>query len=76
MDAFLILVTWPDGREGLLFPRPGNVAVAATVEAGEQDFEIARRHLNEYAKRVRGLGTTTIRLIRFERHETLKEFNL
>jgi hypothetical protein len=47
-DQFLCIITWPDGTEGLLFPRPGNVPIADTQELGESDFETACQHLKEY----------------------------
>ncbi len=48
MTAYLVLITWPDGTEGLLFPRPGNVQIATTLEMGQNDFETAKTHLREY----------------------------
>lgn len=78
-DAYLCLVTWPNGTEGLLFPRPGNVPLAATLEMGEKDFETACVHLHAYIAnappvlREKVLGAT-IRLVKFERKEVLKEF--
>lgn len=49
MNAYLCLVTWPNGVEGLLFPRPGNVPVASTPEDGQKDFDTAKKDLGEYA---------------------------
>jgi hypothetical protein len=76
MNVYLVLITWPNGTEGLLFPLPGNVAVADTPEQGERDFEKAKHDLLEYAKAGRSLKGTTIRLLEFERGPTLKEFTL
>jgi hypothetical protein len=87
VKAYLVLITWPNGKEGLLFPRPGNVAVAATPEQGESDFKKAHHDLLEYAEQAGGVGPslrnrftslkgTTIRLIEFERGPVLKEFKL
>jgi hypothetical protein len=77
--AYLVLITWPDGKEGLLFPRPGNVPVAATVEAGKADFAIALNHLDAYGES-RGnapggasLKGTVIRLVEFQRGAVLSE---
>lgn len=86
-EAFLVLVTWPDGTEGLLFPRPGNVPIADTVEKGLEDFNTARQHLDEYITQVkeaiaagvavdpksREMMRSTLRLIKFERGEVLHE---
>lgn len=74
MNAYLVLVTWPDGRVGLLFPRPGNVAVADTVAQGEAAFLTAKQDLLDCARLTPELAGTTIRLIRFARMETLREF--
>jgi hypothetical protein len=78
MKAYLVLITWPDGTEGLLFPRPGNVPVADTEEKGVHDFHLAAQHLREY-----GLAFPwsekvgcTIRLVEFERGPTLREFKM
>ena len=72
MKAYLCLITWADGREGLLFPRPGNVPVADTEEQGRADFDIARRHLLHYFEHIDEVAfpldkPVTIRLVEFER---------
>lgn len=76
MKAYLCLVTWPDGTEGLLFPRPGNVPVANTEEQGLNDFGIAKKHLLEWGITRPGLDGTVVRLIEFERGKILQEFAL
>jgi hypothetical protein len=73
------LVTWPNGTEGLLFPRPGNVPVADTLEKGQKDFDKAKRDLLEYAAHVDAsvkTKGTAIRLIQFQRGPVLQEFVL
>lgn len=83
MTAYLVLVTWPDGSEGLLFPRPGNVQMAITPFEGEQEFETAKQHMKEYWKKLQDVPAqrvkiegATIRLVEFERGATLQEFKL
>jgi len=79
MKAYLCLITWPDGTEGLLFPRPGNVPIADSFEKGEQDFIKARQDLIDYArtrsthKQAESIYGTTIRLVEFERKTVLME---
>lgn len=79
MDAYLVLVTIADGREGLLFPRSGHVAIADTLDQGNADFETAKCHLLDYMADLwppsqRELEGITIRLVRFNQMETLKEY--
>jgi hypothetical protein len=75
--AYLVLVTWPNGTESLLFPRPGNVPVAATPEQGQTDFETAKKHLLEYDKQSsHKMNGTKIRLILFDRRAILNEFSI
>lgn len=70
LNAYLVIITWPNGTEGLLFPRPGNVPIADTEEKGKADFETAKQHLLEYgrvnAKAVKG---AMIRLVHFEQYK-------
>lgn len=71
MKAYLVIITWPNGVEGLLFPRPGNVAIADTEEKGKADFEKAKQDLLEYdaAARARGkppMTGTKVSLVCFE----------
>jgi len=77
MKAYLVLVTWPDGTEGLLFPRPGNVPIATTEEQGLQDLGKAHRDLMEFlaapGSEPNWTGPVTLRLVVFERGETLAE---
>lgn len=74
-QAYLVLVTWPDGTEGLLFPRPGNVPINTTVEQGMQDYAIAVDHLNEWLESNPSFKEKTkVRLVRFTRHEAIKEY--
>lgn len=72
-EAYFCLVTWPDGREGLLFPRPGNVPINTTLEDGLKDFEIASKHLDEYIPTHSSFAGTTVRLVKFLRQEVVKE---
>ena len=80
--AYLVLVTWPDGTEGLLFPRPGNVPIADTEDKGVKDFEIAVEHLTDYtgrlgrAKPKQSLAGTALRLIQFRRIAIIKEHKI
>ncbi len=78
MKAYLVLVTWADGTEGLLFPRPGNVPVANTPELGRADFATAKEHLVEYVMSHIADAKTpiTIRLIEFERGAELAQFSI
>src|SRR5438105_5039821 len=48
-EAYLVLITWPDGKEGLLFPKPGNVPLNCMRQDGIEDFEIAVQHLKHMA---------------------------
>ncbi len=73
-EAYFCLVTWPDGSEGLLFPRPGNVPVNKTLEDGSKDFDIAAKHLSEHVARHPEFVGTTVRLVKFARLEAVKEF--
>ena len=75
MDAYLCLVKWPDGQEGLLFPRPGNVQITRTKELGLVDFDTVREHLKDYAvEHPRLVEGTSVRLFRFEQFEAIAEF--
>jgi hypothetical protein len=71
-EAYFCLVTWPDGTEGLLFPRPGNVPINTTLEEGLKDFETAREHLDRFIPKTPKLAGTTMRLVKFERVEVVK----
>ena len=74
-EAYLVLVTWPNGTEGLLFPRPGNVPIAVTPEMGEEDMKTAIADLLGYMSAEHKIeGAITIRLIKFQRGPVLKEF--
>jgi hypothetical protein len=73
-DAYFCLVTWPNGTEGLLFPRPGNVPINTTLEDGTNDFEIAKKHLAEHVFSNPKFEGTKIRLVKFARLEVVKEF--
>lgn len=78
-DAYLCIVTWPDGTEGLLFPRPGNVPIADTEERGWRDFQTAERHLKEFMADVmwdaEHIRATKIRLIKFQAMEVIAEYS-
>ena len=77
MKAYLVLITWPDGTEGLLFPRPGNVQIAATESQGDKDFKKAKADLIEYAPHSKkSLAGSVVRLIEFERGAELRRFTL
>jgi hypothetical protein len=77
MKAYLVLITWPDGTEGLLFPRPGNVAIADTEAAGHKDFEKAKNDLIAFAPHSKkSLAGTAVRLVEFERGPELSSFTL
>ncbi len=69
---YLNLVTWPDGTEGLLFPRPGNVPLSTTPEAGESDFNIARTHLMTYVLRHPEFKGTSVSLVECRAIEVLR----
>lgn len=71
-EAYFCLVTWPDGTEGLLFPRPGNVPINTTIEEGLKDFETAREHLDRFVPKTPKLAGTTMSLVKFERVEVVK----
>ena len=75
-EAYLVLIKWPNGVEGLLFPRPGNVQIADTLEMGNTDFAKARNDLVEFVNADSRYKGTTLRLIKFERQETLKEYTI
>lgn len=74
MKAYLVIAHWPNGTEGLLFPRPGNVPIADTLEKGMDDFQTASRHLEDMLKdpiaKQRLLGTS-LSLVEFERKTVL-----
>ena len=78
--AFLVLVTWPNGTEGLLFPRPGNVPLATSQERGFKDFRKAKKDLVECVEEGSTLESgetlegTSIRLVMLERGAVLSEF--
>lgn len=73
-EAYFCLVTWPDGTEGLLFPRPGNVPINTTLQDGDKDFERAVRDFDQFVTFNPKFKGTTIRLVKFERLETLKQY--
>jgi hypothetical protein len=77
MKAYLVLVTWANGTEGLLFPRPGNVPVASTPKEGKKDFETAKEHLTHFLEQQEEFDSPmkkpiTIRLVEFERGQVLE----
>jgi hypothetical protein len=72
-DAYFCLVTWPDGREGLLFPRPGNVPVNTTLEDGLADYNKAVGDLKEHVERHPSFNGTKVKLVKFQRLEVVKE---
>jgi len=74
MDAYLCIVKWPDGTEGLLFPRPGNVPIADTLGKGMSDFAVAKAHLQEYVNGKPDFHGTQVRLVMFGEVETLTQF--
>jgi hypothetical protein len=54
----------------LLFPRPGNVQLARTIEEGMRDFHKAREDLKEmHAERPRLVAGAEVRLFRFEQND-------
>lgn len=55
-NAYLCLVTWPDGTVGLLFPRPGNVPLDTTEQQGRQNFAIACTHLKQHGEMMKEHG--------------------
>lgn len=73
-DAYFCLVTWPDGREGLLFPRPGNVPINKTKEDGLRDLGIAVRDFEQFVALNPKFVGTKIRLTRFVRMEVVQEY--
>jgi hypothetical protein len=73
-DAYFALVTWPDGKEGLLFPRPGNVPINTTLEDGTRDFDKAVADLKAWVSGNPQFKGTKVKLVRFERMEVVKEF--
>jgi hypothetical protein len=73
-EAYFCLVTWPDGTEGLLFPRPGNVPINTTLEDGLKDFATAKEHLDRFVPTTPKLAGTTMRLVKFERVEVVKSY--
>lgn len=73
-EAYFCLVTWPDGTEGLLFPRPGNVPINKTKEDGIKDFNTAVRDFDQFVALNPKFASTKIRLIRFVRMEVVQEF--
>ena len=76
MDAYLCIVTWPDGTEGLLFPRPGNVPLAQTPEQGLKDYDSACEHMREFAKVRPDLKDATIHLVLFKSVAMIAKFSL
>jgi hypothetical protein len=80
--VYLVLVTWLEGNEGLIFPRPGNVPVAVTKEQGLKDFEKAKRDLvdcmvdGDVRENGESMAGTTIRLVELERGAVLQEFKV
>ena len=76
MTAYLCLVTWPDGTEGLLFPRPGNVPIAQTPAQGLKDYDTACEHLREFAKLRPELKDAKVRLVLFQSVGLIAEFSL
>jgi hypothetical protein len=73
-DVYICLVTWPDGTEGMLFPRPGNVPINTTLEDGIKDFDIAVSHLKEWAEGKPQFANTKVSLVKFDRLEVVKMF--
>ncbi len=73
-DAYFALVTWPDGKEGLLFPRPGNVPINTTLEDGTKDFNKAVADLKAWVSGNPQFQGTKVKLVRFQRMEVVKEF--
>jgi hypothetical protein len=73
-EAYFCLVTWPDGKEGLLFPRPGNVPVCKTKEEGMADFNTAVKDLEQFVAFNPKFASTKINLVRFERKEVVQAF--
>lgn len=77
--AYLCIVTWPDGTEGLLFPRPGHVPLSDTEARGQADFALAKQHLKVFGQvaedhgegwKLKGLS---VRLVKFQTLEVLAE---
>lgn len=73
-EAYFCLVTWPNGTEGLLFPRPGNVPINTTLEDGAKDYEIAVADLKAWIGGNPQFQGTKVKLVRFQRMEVVKEF--
>jgi hypothetical protein len=75
-NAYLVLITWSDGTEGLLFPRPGNVPICTTEEQGLKDFETAVEHLKQIASTSSNprFRDAKVRLVRFTRQEVVQSF--
>lgn len=73
-DAYFALVTWPNGTEGLLFPRPGNVPINTTLEDGTKDFDKAVADLKAWVSGNPQFKGTKVKLVRFQRMEVVKEF--
>ena len=71
MNAYLVIVTWPNGTEGLLFPRPGNVPIASTLKQGMADYEKAKHDLEVFVSQLADDGPDQvekiqIRLVQFK----------
>lgn len=73
-EAYLVLITWPDGTTGLLFPRPGNVPLNTTKEDGLKDFATTVDHLNEFIREREEFASTLVQLVRFIQQEVVKEY--
>ena len=77
--VYLCIITWPDGVDVVLFPRPGKVPMATTEQMGQEDFTIAVRHCKEYAEelglvgKAKAMDGTKIRLVKFQCLEVLAE---
>jgi hypothetical protein len=73
-EAYFCLVTWPDGKEGLLFPRPGNVPINTTIEDGTKDFDKAVADLKAWISGNPQFKDTKVSLVKFQRLEVVKQF--
>jgi hypothetical protein len=73
-EAYFCLVTWKDGKEGLLFPRPGNVPINKTIEDGMKDFDKAVADLKVWISGNPHFAGTKVTLVKFARLEAVKQF--
>lgn len=47
-EVFLVVCTWPDGMQTLLFPKPGRKPICQSPNLAIDDFDTAVEHLKQY----------------------------